>query len=182
MTNTARRMAGLAMAILAVPAAARASATASDKSPHAHLRSDSPAIVALIARARDGSATFRRLVEGIDASDGTVYVQEGDCPDDAPACLIGVSMAGSRRNLWVRVSVKLHYGDWDLMGSIAHELRHTLEILAVPSITSTASMQMFYRREGFRGSSRGYETLAAIDAGNAVRSEVRASARRTKID
>ena len=68
------------------------------------------------------------------------------------------------------------------MGSIAHELRHTLEILEVPSITSTAAMHLFYRWAGFRGSASSYETQTAIDAGNAVRNEVRAAARGARIE
>jgi hypothetical protein len=43
-------------------------------------------------------------------------------------------------------------------------------------------MQMFYREVGFHGSARGYETGAAIDTGNAVRSELRAAARRPKAE
>jgi hypothetical protein len=182
MAKTARKMAALVMAavIVAAPSTAAAAVTSSPESPNAHVRSDSAAIVALIERASDDSVTFRRLVDDINASDDIVYVQEGDCLDSAHACLIGVTIAGSSRALWVRVNVKMRNPDWDVMGSIAHELRHTLEVLAVPSVTSTASMQMFYRGVGFRGSARGYETRAAIDAGNAVRSEVRASIRRAK--
>ena len=49
-------------------------------------------------------------------------------------------------------------------------------------MTSTPSMQMFYRQVGFHGSARGYETQAAVDAGNTVRNEVRASTRPFKAE
>jgi hypothetical protein len=166
----------MAAAMLA-PATAAASVAASPESPHSHVRSTSAAIVALIERASDSSATFRRLIEGVNASDGIVYVEEGRCLDASHACFIGVTTAGSSRALWVRVNLKICDADWDAMGSIAHELRHTLEVLAVSSVTSTATMQSFYRWAGFRGSARGYETQAAVDAGNAVRSEIRTSTR-----
>src|SRR5438876_9924470 len=180
MTKTPRTMAGLIMAtaICAAPSAAVASVTTDDDSPTAHVRSDSAAIVALMARASDGSPTFRRLLEAIDATDGVVYVSDLKCLDSQRACFTAVTMGGSRRNLWVRLDVKRHDDDWDVMRSIAHELRHTLEVLEVPSITSTAAMHLFYQGVGYQGGRRSYETQAAVDAGEAVRDEVRASARR----
>jgi hypothetical protein len=169
----------MATSILAVPVAATAS-MAEDAEPTAHVRSDSDAIVALMARASQGSPTFRRILEAIDATDGVVYVSDLKCLDSQRACFTGVTMGGPRRNLWVRVDVKRHDDDWDVMRSIAHELRHTLEILDVPSITSTAAMHLFYQGVGYQGGKRSYETQAAVDAGEAVRDEVRASARRAR--
>jgi hypothetical protein len=133
--------------------------------------------VALIERASRESASFRGLIDDVNASDGIVYVQDGHCLDNAHACFIAVSLAGSSRALWVRVDLKTSDPDWYVIGSIAHELRHTLEVLAVPSVRSTPAMQSFYRWAGFKGSAKGYETQAAIATGNAVRDEVRASNR-----
>jgi hypothetical protein len=176
-------VATVAMLMMPRPSAAAdtdATASASDR----HVRSDSASITALIEQASQRSATFRQLVDDINASDATVYLQDGKCLDSAHACFIGVTMAGSRRNLWVRVNMKVHGADWDAMGSIAHELRHTLEVVAVPSVTSTAAMELFYgyAGAGFHGSAHGYETWAAIDAGNTVRSEVRQFNRRTRTE
>jgi hypothetical protein len=181
MVTTPRRTAGatVVMAVLGCtcPASAGESSTAavavttSDQSMNAHVRSDSAAIVALMARASDTSTTFRQLVEAIETSGSVVYIQGGACLDNARACFVSVTMAGSRRNLWVRVTTKVHDNDCDLMGSIAHELRHTVEVLDVSIVTSTAALVAFYRWYGVRGSARTYETQAAIDAGNAVRSE-----------
>jgi hypothetical protein len=182
MANPGQTIAGLVMAaaMLTAPAAAATSGTERAEVLHAHLRPLSPAIGALIARASEGSATFRGLVGAVNASDGIVFIQEGDCIDYAHACFVGVTMVGSSRALWVRVNVKLGDDDLDVMGSIAHELRHTLEVLASPSVTSTVAMLSFYRWAGFSFSARGYETHEAIDAGNAVRTELRTSARRPR--
>jgi hypothetical protein len=179
MANRGRGMAGMlaAAAMATAPVAASASVTSSADSPNAHVRSASTVIVALIERGARESATFRRLVDDVNASDGIVYVQEGHGLDRAHACFIGVSIAGSSRALWVRVDLTTSDPDGYVIGSIAHELRHTLEVLAVPSVTSTGAMQSFYRWAGFKGSARGYETQAAIDAGNAVRSELRGTSR-----
>ena len=62
------------------------------------------------------------------------------------------------------------------MGSIGHELRHTVEVLGERRVRSSAAMYHFYAREGRRGTTRGtFETDAAIDAGQNVRAEVRKS-------
>ena len=181
MVKTPRRTAGatVVMAVLGCtcPATATESSTArvavttSNESLNAHVRSDSAAIVALIARGSDTSATFRHLIEAIETSGSVVFVQEGACLDNSPACFVSVTMAGSSRIFWVRVTTKLHDNDCDLIGSIAHELRHTVEVLDVSIVTSTAALELFYRWYGVRGSASAYETRAAIDAGNAVRSE-----------
>jgi hypothetical protein len=64
--------------------------------------------------------------------------------------------------------------DVNLMGAIGHELRHAVEVLSDPGITSDAAALAFYRRHGVR--LRGVqETRVAIDTGHAVRNEVRRS-------
>jgi hypothetical protein len=62
--------------------------------------------------------------------------------------------------------------DWDLMGSIGHELRHTLEVIAEPSVRSDAARFFLYERIGRHETSRVRETQAATDAGATVRSEL----------
>jgi hypothetical protein len=173
-----RTVAAMATATAFLGVAAGARGSTADDPPTAHVRSESAAIVALIARSREASPTFRRLVERIDSSDGVVYVSDAACLDGQRACFIGVSMGGSRRNLWVHVDVHRHDDNLDVIRSIAHELRHTLEVLEVPSITSTAAMLLFYQGLGYRGGARSYETQAAVDAGEVVRDEVRASVQR----
>ena len=73
--------------------------------------------------------------------------------------------------LWVKVDTRK--ADLDLMASIGHELRHTIEVLGERTVTSGATMYMFYSRVGLRGTGTAYETTAAVDAGDTVRSEVR---------
>ena len=138
--------------------------------PMAKVRSRDLAIAAVIQEAAARSGTFRGLVDTINASDGIVYVEEGDCGRAGRACLVGVTLAGPYRLIWVKVDTRR--ADWDLMGSIGHELRHAVEVLGNPRITNTISMHFFYEREG-RRAPVGFETRAAIQAGNRVRAEVR---------
>jgi hypothetical protein len=141
----------------------------------ARVRSSNPAITALVQHATERSETFRRIVEIIDASDGIVYVEEGQCRHGARACFTSVTAAGRNRILSVKVDTR--NADRDLMGSIGHELRHTIEVLGNPKVVDNESMLFFYTRIGSRRPGRVFETIAAVEAGNAVRDELRKHAR-----
>jgi hypothetical protein len=139
--------------------------------PLRRVRSSSGPIVALINQAAERSATFRRLIETIDASDGIVYVEEGKCSRGVRACFVSVADAGQNRLL--RVIIDARRAEWDLIGSIGHELRHAIEVLETPRVRSSVQMHFFYAREGERGTSKGtFETPAAVDAGDEVRREI----------
>lgn len=134
------------------------------------LRPTGITLVTVVREATARSRTFRGLVETIERSDGLVYVEEGDCGHGVRACLATVIVAGPNRVLRVRLDGRR--ADWDLMGSIGHELRHAVEVLGDPTITSNATMYLFYERHGLRRGSA-FETDAAIQAGNDVRDEIR---------
>jgi hypothetical protein len=176
MTRTAQKvMVGMAIAMgtLGIPRAAAADRGlgATPAPLIMRVRTDSPALSALIQEATEQSATFRDLVETINASDGIVYVNAGDCGHGVRACLASVVAAGPSRILQVKVDTRK--ADWDLMGSVGHELRHAVEVLGDPKVTSDAAMYFFYVRHGRRGTKSSFETTAAVEAGHAVRSEVR---------
>lgn len=118
------------------------------------------------------SQTFRRLVETINASDGLVYVEHGECRGRR-ACLVAIIAAGPHRIL--RVKVDTRKADGDLIGVIGHELQHAVEVLGNPTVTDNAVMYLFYLREG-RWAGPAFETEAAMKAGHDVRAEVRRDA------
>jgi hypothetical protein len=183
MANTARIVA-LALVAGAILAGPRVSAhdeeTVRNLATPSHVRSFSPSVASVIRQAGERSATFRRLVETINASGSYVYVDEGECPHDDRACLVNVAATGPYRYMFVHVATR--QADWDLMGSIGHELRHTIEVIDNPSVTSVPTMRSLYVWIGKKSSRYRdlYETDAAVDAGNAVRNEVRAFIRRAK--
>lgn len=180
MTKQTRRIgAGIAVLITLVagrPAAASdgrvVAAAAGTSMPR--VRSSSPAITVLMREAAARSATFRGMVQTIDASDGIVYVEHGECRHGVRACLAGVATAGSYRILHIKIHVGVK--GQELMGSIAHELRHAVEVLGARSVTDSTTMFLFYTREGHR-QGRVFETDAAIAAGATVRAEMRRSMR-----
>ena len=135
------------------------------------VRSTDGTIVSLIGEASRRSSTFRGLIHTIEQTDGIVYVESGNCLHGVRACLsLSVTRAGEFRIL--RVIVDLAVDAITLMATIAHELRHALEILTEPAVRSTKDAYMFYAREA--PTSRGvFETQAAIAAGLAVERELR---------
>ena len=168
-------VAAMAAAVLGIPGlSAAADAIAVDvPSPGRHVRSSNLALVALIQQAGERSATFRGLVEAIDASDSIVFVEEGRCGHGVRACF--VSVTGTSRYRYMRVVVDTRKADWDLMGSIGHELRHTIEVIDAANVRNNASKFFLYQQIGTLGTATARETQAAVEAGNSVRAEVRRS-------
>ncbi|HXD21541.1 MAG TPA: hypothetical protein VN654_31260 [Vicinamibacterales bacterium] len=181
MAKTART-AAMAMAAAAILAAPRASAAADALVAAAaavrHVRSSNPALVIVMQHASERSATFRGIVAAIDASDSIVFVEEGNCGHGVRACFVDLAAGGTNR--YMRVIVDTRKADWDLMGSIGHELRHTLEVIGEPGVRDNHARYFFYERIAVHGASGACETQAAIDAGNTVRSEVRKSNQQAK--
>lgn len=140
------------------------------------VRSSSPSIHALLVEGVRDSATFKRLVDTLEATDGIVYVESGTCrrgADKLNACLVNdVVAAGGHR--YLRILVDLRKDPVDLTGSIGHELQHAVEVLSDRSVTNMASMLAFYQGDG-RNGARSYETEAAVDAGLAGAREISAS-------
>jgi hypothetical protein len=136
------------------------------------LRTVGSTLAAIVTDATARSATFRQLAHAISVTDGIVYVEDGDCGHGVRACLAAVATAGANRI--VRVRVDADTADWNLMGSIGHELQHAVEVLSSPAVTNTNALYLFYQRYGIR-TGNVFETAAAVRAGNDVRAEVRRS-------
>ena len=139
------------------------------------VRTESARIGTAIAEGSDRSATFRRLVAEIDASDGLVYVAEGECGHSVSACLLmSVTIAGPSRVLHIRVDPRKAPG-CQLVELIGHELQHAVEALREPSVRSNSQILLFFDRIGRTGSGR-FETADALDAGfNVAREACRGS-------
>ena len=135
------------------------------------VRSDDAALSALIREATDRSPTFRHLKDRIQVSDGLVYIVRGRCGHYRRACLafwVGVVPP----NRLLRIVVDYDRADEEAMATIAHELRHALEVLDEPNVRSAAAMFFFYKRN--RSWQEGaFETQEAVDAGHTVRRELR---------
>ena len=148
---------------------------AADAPPAPRVRSSHPYIRAMIAEAQVRSASFRRLVAAIEATDGIVYVEEGECHHHLRACFppIVTSTADVRV---LHVIVDARQEDWEVMSDIAHELQHALEVL-VDRSARTNDRVFFLLQPAATMMREVIETDAAVKAGDAVRKEVAAFAR-----
>src|SRR6478736_5308055 len=164
-------------ALLVVVTLAQTAAAAQSSPTIPPVRSEDPLIAQLIADARAMSATFRDLVAAIDATNGIVYVQSGQCRG-AKACLAhSLQLAGPHRILRVIISTRRDLPG--LIGAIGHELHQALEILHDVNIT-TAQGIFFHFFGASTSMTNRFETKDAIDAGVRIEYEVRAATRATR--
>ena len=148
-------------------------AAATDAPPIARVRSSDRSIIALIDEAAAQSLTLKKLLTVLESSDGIVYVERGKCSHGARACLqLSVVATGPYRFLRILVDRQKADSDVDFMGSIGHELQHAIEALSQPSIRNGAQLYNFFKREAPTDNNR-FETAAAINAGDAIRDELR---------
>jgi len=134
------------------------------------VRSGETMIAQLIADAQAASVTFRGLVAAIDATNGIVYVESGQCRRSR-ACLVhSIQVAGPHRIL--RVIVNTRRDREGLTGAIGHELQHAMEVLSEPGITT--SQGMFFRLFGMSmGITGQLESKEAVEVGIQIEHEMR---------
>ena len=145
------------------------------------VRSDEPYIRRMIAEAERRSPSCRALLATIGRTDGLVYVEHGRCGRGVRACLVmWVTTAGPYRLL--RVRLEAQKSDDDAIAKLGHELRHAVEILSEPAITSAAEMYSFYKRFGSWVGDASFETRAAVAAGDAIRQELSRAPRDREAD
>ena len=171
MTRTTRHLAVGALLTTLAGGGRAAVAAGVDTPAVPRVRSHHPGIASLIERAAERSKTFRGLVEAIDASNGIVYVEEGQCGRHVvKSCVAAVTQGAANRILVVKVDIR--HADAELMGLIGHELRHAMEILGESNVVDAVSMYFLYQRIGRLGTHTAFETQAAVQAGHAVKAEV----------
>jgi hypothetical protein len=144
------------------------------------VRSTSAKLRALIDDGAARSMTFANLITEIEATDGIVYVEEGDCPRGVAACLEWrVTLARAYRILFVRIASDR--AAVEVIASIGHELQHALEVLQNRSLRRNSDIVLFYHTPGtIRGVPRAAETRAATAAGDTVLRELRRSPARKR--
>jgi hypothetical protein len=156
--------------VLALPLLSNTAPAAAQTPSFTRVRSPEPVITMLINEASLHSPTFAALLTEMESTDGLVYVEVGRCGHGVRACLIAMNATRDIRILRIRVS--LGQQREHLMATIAHELRHALEVLSDPRINTTQAMQHFYLRNGTRQVGGSWETEAAIETGRAVGAEL----------
>jgi hypothetical protein len=137
------------------------------------VRTEDRELSRLIQVATGRSATFRKLMQAIEATNGLVYVVRGRCGHRVRACLV-LWMGVTDQYRILRVVVEDARPEVEAMASIGHELTHALEVLSDPSVVTSHGMFALYKRNGAIQRET-FETDEAIATGNAVFNELRRS-------
>jgi hypothetical protein len=117
-------------------------------SPDRQVRSPEPRILALIDEGLSRSITFRRLVDTLNESDVIVYVvfkniRTGGAHESLGGYLDHqVVSAGDFR--YVRLFVDKRGGAARLIGVIAHELQHAIEVAHSPAVRDSRTLQRVF--------------------------------------
>ena len=178
-------MAGVCLLVLRTPVLAQTPHEASGAA-FTHVRGTTPQLQALIAGTADKSPGFRDMLQRLEASTVIVYVRAVALP--APSLngrtaflKVEVPSAAVRR-LVVEISCSR-----PLLAqttTLAHELRHALEIAEAPWVVVTKTLEQYYEQIGFRVDSGGrlvqFETVAAREAANRIRRELATSDERRR--
>jgi hypothetical protein len=144
----------------------------------ARVRSTNGPTLQLIQEGAERSATFRTLVDGINHSDGIVYVERGICAFGRVNGCVLPFIAATQGHRYIRILVTpdtYRVSHDHLLALIAHELQHAHEVIEHANVIDVATMEEMYRRIGtpLTGHS-GYETSEARSAGDTVLGELSA--------
>jgi hypothetical protein len=156
------------MAIALVFAAALVPARAADW----HVRSSESDYAQLIRHGYERSATFRQLVDSLNASDVVVYVQPQVARRGTRGHLVlNVASAGGRRYLLVKLRVRQDDGT---IAILAHELQHAYEVAQARDVHDADRMTELFARldNGTCLRAACYETDAAQEVQRAVAAEL----------
>jgi len=144
----------------------------------ARIRPQDPRLEHVIREGIARSATFRNIVNRIEA--GNVFVYVSLTPNLRPSLagkLTWMTQAGAFR--YLKATLSTEQNTMQMIATLAHELQHALEVSDDPGVVDQRSMLGLYQRIG-RPSASGikemWETVAARDTGLQVHRELFAAA------
>jgi hypothetical protein len=120
------------------------------------------------------SATFRALVNRIEAGNVIVYVAISPVMKSTlSGALTWMTRAGDFR--YVRASISTELAFDQMIASVAHELQHAVEVVEDESVVDERSLVAMYKKIGQPSRAAGpsgWDTLAAQRTGTQVRREL----------
>jgi len=162
----------LAVALVAVLSIS--STLASERIGGPRLRPQDARIAQVLQEGPARSATFRALVNRIEAGNVIVYI--GFSPilkSNLSGSLTWMTRAGDFR--YVRASIRTDLTFDQLIATVAHELQHAVEVVEDESVTDERSLTALYKRIGHPSGSAGragWETAEAQRTSTQVRREL----------
>ena len=129
------------------------------------VRSTERFMIALIREGYDRSLTFRELVDTLQRSNIIVLVQPAVCAGGRiRSCLTSVNGSAIERHIRISVDTRTSYNA--LIGTMAHELQHAVEIAEHPEVIDASGVLRLYRQIAFgrcrQGLSEECETTRAL--------------------
>ena len=138
------------------------------------IRPQDPRLVDLLRAGVARSATFRAIVDRLEAGSLIVYVSLSPTMRSSLAGkLTWMSKAGRFR--YLRATINTEQSFEQMIATLAHELQHALEVSDDDSVVDQRSLLSLYKRIGrpsVSGTSQGWETAAAQETGFQVRREL----------
>ena len=126
-----------------------------------HVRSTLPSLAALLEEATSESETFAGLIAQLDASDVIVHVEPNVRLSTGLGGATNHNITTRGRVRYVRVAINPQRSRERLIGLIAHELQHALEIARDPAVISESDAVSLFQRIGFKNPGGWYETETA---------------------
>jgi hypothetical protein len=140
----------------------------------ARIRPQDPRLADLLRAGVARSATFRAIVNRLEAGSLIVYVSLSPTMRSSLAGkLTWMTKAGGFR--YLRATINTEQSFEQMIATLAHELQHALEVSDDDSVIDQRSLLSLYKRIGrpsVSGISQGWETVAAQETGFQVRREL----------
>ena len=141
----------------------------------ARIRPQDPRLANILREGIARSATFRDIVNRIEAGKVIVYVSlSPTMKSHLAGKLTWMSRAGAFR--YLKATINTEQNTLQMIATVAHELQHALEVSEDPGVVDQRSLVGLYQRIGQRSMSDAWETAAARDTGFQVRRELIAAA------
>jgi hypothetical protein len=161
----------ITVALLAVVGS---SALAAEPNGGPRLRPQDARIAQVLKEGSARSATFKALVDRIEASNVIVYVALNPIlRSSLSGALTWMTRAGEYR--YVRASISPDLTINHMIASVAHELQHAVEVIEDESVVDERTLVALYRRIGLPSRAAGpsgWDTEAAQRTGTQVRREL----------
>jgi len=145
--------------------------TGDDERSFTRVRAADDEFRALVREGDARSATFRAMVDEIQASNALVMIQFGQCAKgQVRSCVSHVGGTAHTRTIRILIDPRTTHNR--LIATIAHELHHALEIIRQPDVTTNDEVLALYRKIGTGKCAEGRSDRCETEAALAVEKQV----------
>jgi hypothetical protein len=163
----------LAFTMGLVPRPVPLTAAAVLDAPTRHVRGTGKVVPALLRTGFTQSRTFAGLLARLERSDVLVYIESVErLPGALEGRLLMLPPAHGVR--YLRIQIALRGSPADSIATIAHELRHAIEVADATTVVDDGALAALYRRIGIDHGHNLFDTIEAQEIGKQVFKELAA--------